>query len=108
LCFSFASMKMVNTSSAVRIASMNTPWAILVPVLRVVRTLNGVGNSTLTRKELKILPDSCAASSKNARTGLSERVRSIAKVTAGLNRPPLMRKKTQTLTMSEKPKTTEM
>lgn len=33
---------------------------------------------------------------------------SIAKVTAGLNKPPEMRKKIQTLTMREKPKTREM
>lgn len=49
LCFSFASMKMVKTNSAVRIASMNTPRAKLVSADNVVLTLSGVGNKMLTR-----------------------------------------------------------
>lgn len=49
LCFSFANIKIVNTSSAVNTASIKTPCGKLVPVLSVVRTLNGVGKSTLTR-----------------------------------------------------------
>lgn len=108
MCFSLASMKIVNTNSAVSTASMNTPLANPVPELSVVRTLNPVGNMTLTRKLLKILPASCATSSSVARIGLIARQRSMANVTAGLNRPPLMRKKIQTLTIRLKPKTTEM
>jgi hypothetical protein len=42
-------MKIVNTNSAVNTASINTPCAKLVPVLKVVLTLKGVGNKTLTR-----------------------------------------------------------
>ena len=49
LCFSFANMKMVNTNSAVKTASMKTPCARLVSADNVVLTLSGVGNKTLTR-----------------------------------------------------------
>lgn len=101
-------MNIVNTNSAVSTASMKTPLATLVPELNVVRTFNGVGNMTFTRKLAKMLPASCATTSRTHRTGVSARVSSMPKVTAGLNRPPEMRKKIQTLTMSEKPKTREM
>jgi hypothetical protein len=67
-----------------------------------------VGNKTLTRKLAKILPAICAASSKKARTGERARQSNMAKVTAGLNKPPLIRKKTQTLTMREKANTRAM
>ena len=50
-------------------------------------------------------PASCATRSRKDLTGVIERVSNIAKVTAGLNRPPLIRKKIQTLTISEKAKT---
>lgn len=40
--------------------------------------------------------------------GLSARHSSIANVTAGLNKPPEIRKKTQTLTMRENAKTRAM
>ena len=97
-------MKMVKTSSAVRIASMKTPLARLVSALNVVLTLSGVGNMTLTRKLANIEPAICATRSRKKRTGDIALVKSMAKVTAGLNRPPLMRKKIQTLTMREKAK----
>lgn len=58
LCFSFASMKIVKTSSAVSTASMNTPLTKLVPELNVVLTLKPVGNMTLTKKLEKMLPAS--------------------------------------------------
>jgi hypothetical protein len=99
---------MVKTSSAVRMASMKTPRTMLVSGLSVVRTLKPVGNMTLTRKLEKMLPANCATSSSVARTGLTARHSNMAKVTAGLNSPPLIRKKIHTLTMSEKPKTTAM
>jgi hypothetical protein len=101
-------MKIVKTNSAVNTASINTPRTRLVSALNVVRTFNGVGNITLTKKLLKMLPASCATSSRMNRTGVKAFVSSMAKVTAGLNRPPEMRKKIQTLTMREKPKTREM
>lgn len=101
-------MKMVKTSSAVSTASINTPLTRLVPELSVVRTLNVVGNKTLTTKLLKILPDIWATRSNDARTGLIARQSNIAKVTAGLKSPPLMRKKIHTFTIRLNPKTMEM
>lgn len=101
-------MKIVNTNSAVKTASMNTPLTRLVSALNVVLTFSGVGNITLTKKLLNILPASCAMSSRKNRTRDRAFVSSIAKVTAGLKRPPDMRKKIQTLTMRENPKTREM
>lgn len=41
-------------------------------------------------------------------TGVMARVNNMANVTAGLNKPPLMRKKIQTLTISENEKTSAM
>ena len=105
LCFSFASMKIVNTNSAVSTASINTPLASPVPELSVVRTLKPVGNITLTKKLLKILPASCATSSNVALIGLIARQSSIANVTAGLNKPPEMRKKIHTFTIKLNPNT---
>jgi hypothetical protein len=108
LCFSLANMKIVKTNSAVRIASMKTPWTKLVPSPSVVRTLKSVGNKTLTRKLAKILPLICAVTSKKARIGDRARQSNIANVTAGLNKPPLIRKKTHTFTMRENAKTRAM
>jgi hypothetical protein len=108
LCFSFANMKIVNTNSAVNTASMNTPLANDVSADNVVRTFSGVGNMTETKKLEKIPPASWAISSRKNRTGDRVFVSIIAKVTAGLNSPPDMRKKIQTLTMSEKAKTRAM
>jgi hypothetical protein len=99
-------MKIVNTNSAVNTASMNTPLATPVPLDSVVRTLKPVGNMTLTRKLLKMLPASCATSSSVARMGDMARHNSIAKVTAGLKRPPLIRKNIHTFTIKLKPNTT--
>jgi hypothetical protein len=101
-------MKMVNTSSAVNTASMNTPLANDVSADKVVLTFNGVGNITLTKKLEKIPPASCATRSRKNRIGLNVRVNIIAKVTAGLKRPPEIRKKIQTFTISEKAKTKAM
>ena len=108
LCFSFANMKIVKTSSAVNTASMNTPLANDVSADSVVRTFSGVGNMTETKKLEKIPPASWAISSRKNRTGVRVLVSIMAKVTAGLNNPPDMRKKIQTLTMSEKAKTRAM
>lgn len=98
-------MNIVKTSSAVRIASMKTPLAKLVSAESVVLTLSCVGNMTETRKLAKILPEICATNSKKNLTGDMAFVNNIANVTAGLNRPPEMRKNIHTLTMREKAKT---
>lgn len=87
---------------------MKTPRARPVPELNVVLTLKLVGNMTLTKKLLKILPATCATSSRLARIGLMARHKSIANVTAGLNKPPLMRKKIHTFTIKLNPNTTEI
>jgi hypothetical protein len=97
-------MKIVNTNSAVSTASINTPLARLVSALSVVRTFKGVGKITLTKKLAKMLPVICAVIIVQKRVAVMALVRSMAKETAGLKRPPLMRKKIQTLTMSEKAK----
>lgn len=55
-----------------------------------------------------MLPAICASNSMNARTGGIALTSIIAKVTAGLNRPPDIRKNTQTLTMRLKLNTRAM
>lgn len=108
LCFSFASIKIVNTNSAVKIPSINTPLTKLVLLDNVVLTLNSVGNNPNTIPEAATPPASCAKNRKMARGMGSAPTRTIPSVTAGLNRPPEMRKKIQTLTMREKPNIIEM
>jgi hypothetical protein len=53
-------------------------------------------------------PAICAASKRAKRMGVMALVNSIANVTAGLKRPPEMRKKIQTLTMRENANTRAM
>ena len=57
----------------------------------------------MTIYEAKILPAICIVTSSIARNTEIARVIAIASVTAGLNNPPEIRKKTHTLTISEKP-----
>lgn len=83
MCFSLANMKIVKTSSALNIASIKTPWTSDVDWERVVTTLKGVGKRTLTMKDEKIAPPSCAARSKQARKTVIALVIAIARVTAG-------------------------
>jgi hypothetical protein len=97
-------MLTVNTSSNVKIASMNTPLTSDVPLDSVVRTLNSVGNSTFTISDANILPAICMATRSTALKTLIALVMAIASVTAGLKSPPDIRKNTHTFTMSEKPK----
>lgn len=53
-CFSLASIRIVNTSSAVSNASMKRPLGMEVPLLRVVCTLKGAGNTAITSPEAAI------------------------------------------------------
>lgn len=106
LCFSFASINIVKTSSAVRIASMNIPCTILVPPASVVLTFNGVGKRTKTIADAAMEPRICAQKRQTARTTGMAPTRTMPRVTAGLKRPPEMRKKTQTFTIRENPKET--
>jgi hypothetical protein len=71
----------VNTSSKVRTASMKTPRTRDVSLDRVVRTLNSVGNSTLTRNDAKMLPASCDETRSRARKAVMDFVKNIARVT---------------------------
>jgi hypothetical protein len=81
LCFSLASIKMVNTSSAVRMASTNRPRGMLVVADREVRTFSAVGKRPRTSAEATIPPVSWATRRKTARIGLIARVRRRARVT---------------------------
>ena len=67
LCFSAASMKIVNTSCAVRNISMNSPCALLVPPLRDVVTARGPGNKALTIPADAIAPSICAMKTRAPR-----------------------------------------
>ena len=53
-------------------------------------------------------PEICAQNRQMARTIGTAPTRTMPRVTAGLNRPPEIRKKTHTLTMSEKPNMSAM
>lgn len=57
LCFSFANIKIVKTSSAVRKASMKRPLGILRPLLSVVRTFAGAGNNPMINPDAAIAPN---------------------------------------------------
>lgn len=87
---------------------MKMPRTREVPLDRVVRTLNSVGDKTFTTCEANMLPAICMATRMTARKAEIDRAMTIASVTAGLKGPPEMRKKTQTLTMSEKPNESTM
>ena len=125
LCFSAANMKMVRRSMKVKNISMNRPRVIDVSRLRVVFTDSGPGNSPDTTAAAAMAPSSCATISSKTFIQPSAPTRPMATVawvmlavaseltrlmvhTAGLNKPPLMRKKTQTVTAKEKPNANEM
>ena len=97
-------MKIVNTSCAVKNISINKPWVTLVSPPSVVCTFNTPGNIHSTSALATILPRIWLMKRRTPRNQGSAPIRHIPKVTAGLKRPPLMRKKTQALTAREKPK----
>jgi hypothetical protein len=106
LCFSAASMIMVKTSWAVRNISMKSPWARLVPPLKLVVTARGPGNKTETTPADAIAPSICAMKTKPPRAKGTAPMRHSPRVTyspfssctklldcnlqltAGLKRPP--------------------
>jgi hypothetical protein len=104
LCFSAANMKMVKISSAVSIISMNSPCTTVVPPPKLVCTANGPGNIQLTRAAAVNPPKICTIKSRKPRSHGSAPIRHMPNVTAGLKRPPLIRKNTHALTAREKPK----
>ena len=104
LCFSAANMKIVKTSSAVSIISMKSPCTTFVPPPRLVCAARGPGNIQLTRAAAVKPPRICITKSRKARSHGRAPIRHIPSVTAGLNKPPLIRKNTHALTAKEKPK----
>ena len=121
-CFSAANMKMVKTSSAVKNISMKRACVVVVPAALLVPTFIGPGNKHDTTAAADMHANSWAMNNKIPRTiGVAptrtiprvtyptcERVESVVSqfpiLTAGLKRPPLIRKNAQTLTAREKPK----
>jgi len=116
---------MTKTSSAVRNISMKRPWAVVVPPVSVVFTFSGPGNSPDTTAAAHIPLMNWAMKTTRARMGLIAPMRRRARVTfvqmsvldlgdvmsrltAGLKRPPLIRKKAHALTAREKPNAREM
>lgn len=81
LCFSFASMRIVKTSSAVKNASMKRPFGILRPSDSVVRTFAGAGKSPIIKPEAAMLPAIWAKKRNKARTNVIAPVNSKANVT---------------------------
>lgn len=75
-----------------------------VPILNAVRTLSGPGKSALTTAAAVMAPRICVMVRRTPRMYGNAPTRHIPSVTAGLKRPPEMRKKTQALTAREKPK----
>jgi hypothetical protein len=128
LCFSAANIKMVKTSCAVKNISMKSPWTIVVFPPRVVRTFRSPGNMHWTKPAAAIPPRIWVINNKRPRTQgnapirhmpnvtcasdvsmlTSYRDRRIKSLTAGLNKPPLIRKNTHAFTASEKPKHSAM
>lgn len=104
LCFSAASIKIVNTNCAVKNISMNSPCTTVVPPPSDVCTFNRPGNIHCTSPLAARPPRIWAINNNQPLTHGNAPIRHIPNVTAGLNRPPLMRKKTQALTASENPK----
>lgn len=81
LCFSFANIRTVKTSSAVKKASMKRPLGMLSPSLNVVLTLAGAGNNATISPEAAILPTICAKNKNSALTNVIAPVSNSANVT---------------------------
>ena len=129
-CFSAASMRMVNTRSVVRNISMKSPWARFVPSANVVATVNFCenkrsqlvysvllsengrkrisGNNTFTIPALVMAPTICAMVTTAARVYVRQPTSVKARVTAGLNSPPLIRKNTHAQTARLNPNDNEI
>ena len=82
---------------------MKSPCTLVVPHPRDVWTVKGPGNIQLTSAAAVRPPRICATKSKAPRAHGRAPIRHIPNVTAGLNSPPEIRKKTHALTASEKP-----
>ena len=103
-CFSAAKNNTVKHSSAVKNISMKHPCAAFVPPVNLVSDFSGPGNIQSTSAEDTIPAINCTGISNRPLTVGKVPVRIIARVTAGLNNPPEMRKKTHAVVAREKPK----
>ena len=101
-------MKIVKHSCAVNSISITTPCAIVVPADNVVLTFRSPWNSTLTNPAAAIPPHNWTINSNTPLTQEIAPINTIPTVTAGLNKPPLMRKNTHALAAREKPKLSDM
>jgi hypothetical protein len=81
LCFSFANMRIVKTSSAVKKASIKRPLGMLSPSLNVVLTFAGAGNNPMISPEAAMLPTICAKNKNSALTNVIAPVNNSANVT---------------------------
>lgn len=99
-----ASLRQHNISTVFQ-AHSQSPLTIEVPPPNVVLTFSGPGNSALTTPALAIEPSSWLTTTKPARTHGTAPIKAIPSVTAGLNKPPLMRKNTHAFTARLNPKT---
>ena len=108
LCFSAASMKMVNTSCMVRNISMKRPWAVFVPADKVVCTAKSPGKRAETTAAEHIAPTICERKRRPPRDQVKAPIKHMPSVTAGLNNPPLILKNVHALTANEKPKASAM
>lgn len=114
-------MKMAKTRRAVRNISIKRPRAIEVLSPRVVETFMGPGNRADTTPAEAIDPSICEMKTRSPLNQPTAPMRHMPRVTlrqvslissrtgrhvhtAGLKRPPVMRKKTHAFTASEKPK----
>lgn len=103
LCFSDASIMIVKTSWPVKNISMNNPWATDVSALNLVPTLSSPGNMQDTSPAAAMPATICVMKSKAPRIQSRAPIRQRPRVTAGLKRPPEIRKKVQAFTAREKP-----
>lgn len=82
---------------------MKNPCTTLVSAVSVVPTLSGPGNKQLTRPAAAIPASICVMKSKTPRTQSTAPMKTRPTVTAGLKRPPLIRKNVHALTARLKP-----
>jgi hypothetical protein len=90
-------MKIVKTNCAVKNISINNPCTTVVPPPSEVCTFRPPGNIHCTSALATIPPRIWLRNSSPPRIHGSAPIRHMPRVTAGLNKPPLMRKKTQAL-----------
>jgi hypothetical protein len=108
LCFSVANIKIVNTNWALKNISMKRPCTVEVPPANPVLNVTGPGKRAETMAADAMPPRICDTKSQSPLHQGTAPTMHIPNVTAGLKSPPEIRKKTQALTASEKPKASEM